>query len=170
VLPLYSNSWGHSSIHEKGKGETWERFNPENYMYFMPAANGPCRFGMYNKFHRIILDSIPGLDKLKINELNSDDAYDLKGLIPKEKLIVFRKAAYLSIVVGDILDRLVWRIRPYEKTEGMADTFINEAMERMVESFTRHSSEKDLSPITDDLIEVVKEGKILLIPLFQENH
>ncbi|MBW2333225.1 MAG: hypothetical protein JRF08_07265 [Deltaproteobacteria bacterium] len=102
--------------------------------------------------------------KVKISELNSDDAYDLKGLIPKENLIAFRKAGYLSIVVGDILDRLVWRIRPYEKVEGMADTFINEAVVRMAESFARHSSEKDLSPITDDLIEVVKEGKDIIDP------
>ena len=149
---------------KKERERLGESFNPENYIYFMPDADGPCRFGMYNKFHRIILDSIPGLDKVMISELNSDDAYDLKGLIPKENLIAFRKAGYLSIVVGDILDRLVWRIRPYEKVEGMADTFINEAVVRMAESFARHSSEKDLSPITDDLIEVVKEGKDIIDP------
>ncbi|MBW1613042.1 MAG: CoA activase, partial [Deltaproteobacteria bacterium] len=130
---------------KKERERLGESFNPENYIYFMPDADGPCRFGMYNKFHRIILDSIPGLDKVKISELNSDDAYDLKGLIPKENLIAFRKAGYLSIVVGDILDRLVWRVR-------------------MAESFARHSSEKDLSPITDDLIEVVKEGKDIIDP------
>jgi predicted nucleotide-binding protein (sugar kinase/HSP70/actin superfamily) len=149
---------------EKEKEKLGKAFDPENYIYFMPDADGPCRFGMYNKFHRIILDSIPGLDKLKISELTSDDAYDLKGLIPKEKLIAFRKAAYLSIVVGDILDRLVWRIRPYEKAEGMADTFINKALDRMAKSFARHSSKKDLSPITDDLIEIVKEGKNIIDP------
>jgi predicted nucleotide-binding protein (sugar kinase/HSP70/actin superfamily) len=33
-------------------------FDPENYIYFMPEANGPCRFGMYNKYHRIVLDSL----------------------------------------------------------------------------------------------------------------
>ncbi|OQY16081.1 MAG: CoA activase, partial [Desulfobacterium sp. 4572_20] len=72
---------------KKERERLGESFNPENYIYFMPDADGPCRFGMYNKFHRIILDSIPGLDKVKISELNSDDAYDLKGLIPKENLI-----------------------------------------------------------------------------------
>ena len=41
-------------------------FDPENYLYFLPESDGPCRFGMYNKFQRIVLDSFPGLDKVKI--------------------------------------------------------------------------------------------------------
>ncbi len=139
-------------------------FDPENYMYFMPEANGPCRFGMYNKYHRIILDSMPGLDRVKIATLSSEDAYSLDGLIPKEQMQDFRKAAYLSIVAGDILDRLLWRIRPYEKEKGIADKFIDEAMERMTESLSRHSSKRNLSRILDDLAETVKGGKEIIDP------
>ncbi|UCF72432.1 MAG: CoA activase [Deltaproteobacteria bacterium] len=149
---------------KKERERLGDRFDPENYMYFMPEANGPCRFGMYNKYHRIILDSMPGLDKVKIAALNSDDAYSLDGLIPREKMWDFRKAGYLSIVVGDILDRLLWRIRPYEKAEGMADTCINDATERLTESFAQHSSENDLSPILGDLIEIVKEAREIIDP------
>ncbi len=149
---------------EKEKESLGDQFDPENYIYFMPEANGPCRFGMYNKYHRIILDSMPGLDKVKIAALNSDDAYSLDGLMPREKMRDFRKAGYLCIVVGDILDRLLWRIRPYEKTEGMGDAFIDEAIGRMSESFAHHASQKDLSPILGGLIEVVKEGKGIIDP------
>jgi predicted nucleotide-binding protein (sugar kinase/HSP70/actin superfamily) len=149
---------------EKEKERLGDQFDPENYIYFMPEANGPCRFGMYNKYHRIILDSMPGLDRVKIAALNSDDAYSLDGLIPREKMRDFRKAGYLSIVVGDILDRLLWRIRPYEKTEGMADAFIDEAVAWMGESFAHHASQKDLSPVLGHLIEVVKEGKGIIDP------
>jgi len=147
---------------EKERERCGDTFDPENYMYFMPGASGPCRFGMYNKYHRIILDSMPGLKKVKITALNADDAYDLEGLIPKEKMRDFRKAGYLSIVIGDILDRLLWRIRPYEKTEGITDAFINEARKRMAESFSNYSSEKDLSAILMDLEEIVKEGKQII--------
>jgi predicted nucleotide-binding protein (sugar kinase/HSP70/actin superfamily) len=144
---------------EKERERCGDTFDPENYMYFMPGSNGPCRFGMYNKYHRIILDSMPGLKKVKITALNADDAYDLEGMIPKEKMRDFRKAGYLSIVIGDILDRLLWRIRPYEKTEGKTDEFIYEARRRMTESFSKYSSEKNLSAILMDLEEIVKEGK-----------
>ena len=39
--------------------EKAQRFDPGQYIYFMPQAEGPCRFGMYNKYQRIILDSFP---------------------------------------------------------------------------------------------------------------
>ncbi len=149
---------------EKEKERLGGEFDPENYMYFMPEANGPCRFGMYNKYHRIILDSMPGLEKVKIAVLNSDDAYDLEGLIPKDKMQDFRKAGYLSIVVGDILDRLLWRVRPYEKEEGTTDTLLTEARKRLAESFFKHSSNGNITSILADLEETVKEAKELIDP------
>ncbi len=149
---------------KKERERLGNRFNPENYMYFMPEANGPCRFGMYNKYHRIVLDSIHGLDKVKIAALSSEDSYSLDGLIPKEQTQDFRKVAYLSMVIGDILDRLLWMIRPYEKKEGIADKFIDEAMGQMAESFSKHSSKKNLSNIINDLLEIVEEGKKIIDP------
>jgi predicted nucleotide-binding protein (sugar kinase/HSP70/actin superfamily) len=149
---------------KKERERLGNRFDPENYMYFMPESDGPCRFGMYNKYHRIVLDTFPDLDKVKIASLSSEDSYSLNGLIPKEKMRDFRKAAYLSMVVGDILDRLLWKTRPYERTEGMADKFIDEAMGRMSQSFSKHSSEKDLFDIIDDLVEIVREGKGIIDP------
>lgn len=141
-----------------------DRFDPESYMYFMPEASGPCRFGMYNKYHRIVLDSIIGLERLKIVSLSSDDAYSLDGLIPKKKMQDFRKLAYFSIVVGDILDRLLWRVRPYEIEAGRADIFIEEAMERMTESFTTHASPTNISSILSDLAQIVRKATALIDP------
>ncbi len=141
-----------------------DQFNPESYMYFMPESGGPCRFGMYNKFHRIILDSIAGLDRLKIVTLTADNNYSLDGLLPKEKVLEFRKAAYLSVVIGDALDRLLWRIRPYEKKEGEADIFINNAIERMTEFFSKYSSGKNLHKIVDELEEIVKKSREVIDP------
>ena len=149
---------------KKERERLGNRFNPENYIYFMPESTGPCRFGMYNKYHRIVLDTFPDLDKVKIGSLTSEDSYSVNGLIPKEKIQNFRKAGFLSIIAGDILDRLLWKIRPYEKKEGMADKFINEAMGRMTESFFKHSYKKNFSNILTDLIKIVKEAKEIINP------
>jgi predicted nucleotide-binding protein (sugar kinase/HSP70/actin superfamily) len=149
---------------KKEKKRLKNRFNPENYMYFMPEASGPCRFGMYNKYHRIVLDSLPGLGRLKIATLTTDDAYALDGLLPQEKLQDFYKAGYLSVIIGDILDRLLWRIRPYEKQTGMADTFIDEAMERMSESFAQYAAEKNFSAILNDLAHFVEQATEIIDP------
>ena len=149
---------------QKEKDRLRDQFNPENYMYFMPEASGPCRFGMYNKYHRIVLDSLPELDRLKIVTLSTDDAYALDGLIPQDKLQDFYKAGYLSVVIGDILDRLLWRTRPYEKEAGMADSFIDDATERMTASFRHHSATKNFSAILNDLLKIVHQGKEIIDP------
>ena len=149
---------------KKEEEKLGDQFNPESYMYFMPESGGPCRFGMYNKFHRIILDSITGLDRLKIVTLTAENNYSLDGLLPKEKVLEFRKAAYLSVVIGDVLDRLLWRIRPYEKKEGEADIFINNAMERMTEFFSKYSSGKNIHKIVDELEEFVKKSREVIDP------
>ena len=33
-------------------------FNPDEAAFLMPGASGPCRFGQYNKLHRLVLDEL----------------------------------------------------------------------------------------------------------------
>ena len=139
-------------------------FNPENYIFFMPEAEGPCRFGMYNKYQRIVLDSFPDLKKVKIGSLTSTNSYAFKGMIEKERARDFRKAAYFSVVIGDILDRLLWRIRPYERKEGATDDFIERSMIAMADSFEAYGAKKDFDRILDKLEAIVQEGKTLIDP------
>jgi predicted nucleotide-binding protein (sugar kinase/HSP70/actin superfamily) len=147
---------------EKEKERLGNAFNSGDYVYFMPETNGPCRFGMYNKYHRIVLDSVPGLEKLKIVSLSSEDSYSMDGLLSKEKVKDFRKMAYLSLIAGDILDRFLWRTRPYEKEEGMADRFIDAATVRMTKSFSVHSAGKNTAAILNDLQKIIAEGKNII--------
>jgi len=149
---------------EEERKRLGERFDPEDYIYFMPEAGGPCRFGMYNKYQRIVLDGFPDLKRLKIGSLTSDDAYSPAGMLEAEKTTDFRKSSFFAIVVADILDRLLWRVRPYERAPGLADEFIERAMGRMVDAFTRHAEKKDFDRILDELEEVIVEGKALMDP------
>ena len=139
-------------------------FNPEDYVYFMPESDGPCRFGMYNKYQRIVLDSFPELDRLKIGALTTKDGYSLVGIIEEEQVSDLRKSAYFSVVVADILDRLLWRLRPYEKKSGMTDDFMESAMKRMEKTFEKFGSSKDFEKILVKLDEIVEEGKALIDP------
>ena len=149
---------------EKEKERLGEAFTPEDYIYFMPEAEGPCRFGMYNKYQRIVLDSFPKLDRVKIGALTSGDGYSLAGIIEKERVKDLRKAAYFSVVVADIMDRLLWRIRPYEKEPGMTDDFIERSMTAMEDMFEECGVSKDFDKILDRLDEVIQEGKAIIDP------
>jgi predicted nucleotide-binding protein (sugar kinase/HSP70/actin superfamily) len=141
-----------------------DRFRPDSYVYFMPESAGPCRFGMYNKYQRIVLDSFPGLDKLKIISLTTHDGYSIAGMLDGNKVRDFRKAAYLSVVVGDVMDRLLCRIRPYEKAPGLADAFMEKSLHLMGAHFEQYGARRDFGTILSRLDEVVEEGKALIDP------
>ncbi|MBW1797136.1 MAG: CoA activase [Deltaproteobacteria bacterium] len=149
---------------QKEKERLGDNFNPESYVYFMPEADGPCRFGMYNKYQRLVLDSFGDLGRLKIGSLTAEDGYSLAGLIEKERVRDLRKAAYFSVVVGDILDRLLWKIRPYEKEPGMTDEFIEKSMHVMEDAFETYGADKEFDKILDKLEEIIEEGKAIIDP------
>jgi predicted nucleotide-binding protein (sugar kinase/HSP70/actin superfamily) len=149
---------------QKEKERLGGDFDSEGYVYFMPEADGPCRFGMYNKYQRIVLDSFPDLRKLKIGSLTTKDSYSLEGMIAKKDSRHFRKAAYFSVVVADILDRLLWRVRPYEREAGSTDAFIEKAMNMMADAFESHGADRDFDRILEKLEEIILEGKELIDP------
>ncbi len=139
-------------------------FDPQNYLYFLPEADGPCRFGMYNKYQRMVLDSFPGLEKVKIVSITATDGYSLEGLIEQDRMLDFRKASYIAVVVADIMDRLLWRIRPYETHEGITDDFIERSMQEMELFFEAHGAVNDFGRILDKLEEITKHGRTLIDP------
>jgi len=149
---------------KKEKERLGEAFDPDDYIYFMPESSGPCRFGMYNKYQRIILDSLPDLNRLKIGSLTTDDGYSLSGLIDSKRVSDLRRSSYFSVVVADILDRLLWRIRPYEREPGSTDAFIEHSMHRMEDAFEKHGPGKKFDQILDEMEIIIKEGKDLVDP------
>ncbi len=91
--------------------------DPKKTSFFMPNHNGPCRFGDYNKLHRLVFDKL-GFENAHLMTPSNDDAYaDLAGKHSK----TFRKNAWSGIVALDILRRLLQERRPYELVKGETD-------------------------------------------------
>ncbi len=128
-------------------------FRPENYVYFMPEADGPCRFGMYNKFQRLVLDRFPDFADVKIAYLSTADAYSTDGILPPEEASIFKKLSYVAMIVVDVLDRITWRVRPYEKIPGATDRLIEEAV-RKLETLL---SQKGIELPFDEMYEIVDD-------------
>lgn len=139
-------------------------FNPENYVYFMPESDGPCRFGMYNKYQRIVLDTFPGLQNLKIGSITCRGGYSLAGMIEKKKVRNLRKMMYFSLLMADILDRLIWRIRPYERQPGSTDRWMETSLQDMAGAFEAHAADKNVEAMLDVLDAIVCKGKDLMDP------
>lgn len=139
-------------------------FDPGQYVYFLPESDGPCRFGLYNRFQRIVLDSFPGLERLNITSITTRDGYSFSGILEKDKALDFQKSGYFAIVVADIMDRLLWRIRPYEKKPGSADEFMEASLHRLEGAFQEHGQHKAFEKILDEVVHILEEGKALLDP------
>ena len=141
-----------------------DRFDPEDFVYFLPEAEGPCRFGMYNKYQRLVLDSFPEFAPVRIGSISTEDGYSLDGVIERERVGDLRRSIYFSVIVADVLDRLLWRIRPYEREPGLADAFIERSMRALEDVIEARAEQKDFEGILRSLEVVVREGREIIDP------
>ncbi|ROQ92133.1 putative nucleotide-binding protein (sugar kinase/HSP70/actin superfamily) [Desulfosoma caldarium] len=139
-------------------------FDPQRYVYFLPESDGPCRFGMYNKLQRIVLDRFPEYRAIPITYLSSEDAYSVAGLLPKKKARYFRRVAYVAAVIADVMDRIVWRVRPYEMRPGLTDAFMEEALQAMEKALVAFGPTRDFSRLYDLVEDIAKTAATFMDP------
>lgn len=109
--------------------------DPSTMSFFMPDHNGPCRFGQYNQFQRILFDRL-GFKEAELVTPSNDTAYaDLAGDRSKK----FRINAWKGFVSFDYLRKLYREIRPYELKKGETEAVYQAALKK-VESCIENNS------------------------------
>jgi predicted CoA-substrate-specific enzyme activase len=91
-------------------------FDPGRSIFFMPGADGPCRFGQYSQYHRIILDEL-GYTDVPIFSPNSKDSYS--GF--EMESTRFRRTGWQGVVFVDCLLKALLMTRPYEIQKGTSE-------------------------------------------------
>ncbi len=91
------------------------RVDPASSAFFMPSHAGPCRFGQYHTFQRILLERL-GYGDVQIVSPSNKDSYG--GFYPGLGGIRFRVLMWKALVGIDILERLRQEKRPYERDPG----------------------------------------------------
>jgi predicted CoA-substrate-specific enzyme activase len=93
-------------------------FVPGKSAFFMPSGTGPCRFGQYNIFHRLVLDGL-GYEEVPIFSPNQDTTfYSDLGIVGKD----FTMLAWKGISAYELLTKCLHETRPYERNKGSADS------------------------------------------------
>ena len=93
-----------------------EDFEPDHTAFFMPTAEGPCRFGQYAPYFRRVLDEM-GYQDVPIVSPTSKNGYDgVADHAPN-----FMRIIWWAVVSGDILRKMLLKTRPYETIDGAAD-------------------------------------------------
>jgi predicted nucleotide-binding protein (sugar kinase/HSP70/actin superfamily) len=91
--------------------------DPSKMCFFMPDHNGPCRFGQYNQFHRILFDKLGYKDAELITPSNDTSYEDVAG----EHGQKFRINAWKGFICADYLRKIYRETRPYEINKGDSD-------------------------------------------------
>ena len=102
-------------------------FNPARHAFFMPTAEGPCRFGQYAPYLRQVLNEL-GYADVPVVSPTSRDSYD--GLA--DHASDFMRQGWRAMVASDILRKLLLRTRPYETEPGASDQAFEQGLD-MVE-------------------------------------
>ena len=103
--------------------------DPGKVSFFMPDHNGPCRFGQYNQFHRILFDKLGYQDAELITPSNDTSYEDLAGKYGQK----FRINAWKGIIVSEYIRKLQCDIRPYEINKGETDKVYYKGLKKLEE-------------------------------------
>lgn len=99
---------------------------PSEIALFMPLAPGPCRFGQYAPlFEKVMRDC--GYEDVYILSPSSVDGYGELGMQGKD----FTRIAWWAIVTTDILRKMLYKIRPYEKEKGKTDEVFERGLQEV---------------------------------------
>jgi predicted nucleotide-binding protein (sugar kinase/HSP70/actin superfamily) len=113
-------------------------FDARRTMFFMPTADGPCRFGQYAPFLAKVLREM-GHGDVQILSPSSKNSYADLGEISTP----FMRAAWRSLVAADTLRKALHRTRPYETTPGAADKVYRECVEELCSTIETGCSDND---------------------------
>ncbi len=106
--------------------------DPAKTVFFMPTAEGPCRFGQYAPYLRRILDA-NGYPHTEILSPTSQNAY--AGLGPAAG--AFIRTGWRTLVAADILQKLLTKTRPYELEKGQTEAVFEECLDDLCATIER---------------------------------
>ncbi|HXX34160.1 MAG TPA: acyl-CoA dehydratase activase-related protein, partial [Thermodesulfobacteriota bacterium] len=102
-------------------------FDHARAAFFMPSGSGPCRFGQYHRFHRVVLDDL-GFHHVPIYSPNQDETlYNDLGIMGSQ----FTRLGWQGIVAVDLLMKKLLETRPYEKEKGKTDLVYQDALRKV---------------------------------------
>jgi predicted nucleotide-binding protein (sugar kinase/HSP70/actin superfamily) len=102
--------------------------DPAKVSFFMPDHNGPCRFGQYNRFQRVLFDKL-GFEKTEIVAPSNDGAYEDISSGNGSK---FRLNTWKGFVAVDMIRKLKQERKPYELVPGSVEKVYQQALADLV--------------------------------------
>ena len=107
------------------------------YVYITAGGCGPCRFGMYiTEYKKALRDA--GFDGFRITSFEHDKGI-FQGDDIDDGILNFTPKFFVtlikSVIIGDIINILGYKMRPYEVETGSVDIAIEKCRDLVIEAF-----------------------------------
>ena len=105
----------------------------DNYVFFTAGSCGPCRFGMYEAEYRFALKNA-GFDGFRVLLFKDSDGIKAESGEPGLKFTIdFGFGMLNAMHLGDVINDLIYQIRPFEVTKGESDRVFRETVDGLCE-------------------------------------
>ena len=105
----------------------------DNYVFFTAGSCGPCRFGMYEAEYRFALKNA-GFDGFRVLLFKDSDGIKAESGEPGLKFTIdFGFGMLNAMHLGDVINDLVYQIRPFEVNKGETDRIFRETVDGLCE-------------------------------------
>ncbi len=114
----------------------------KKYVYITAGGCGPCRFGMYiTEYKKALRDA--GFDGFRLTSFEHDKGI-FQGDEIDENILDFSPKFFItlikSVIIGDIINILAYKMRPYEIEKGSVNNAIEKCKNIVTQAFLNHSS------------------------------
>ncbi len=121
-------------------------YDPARTAFLMPTSNGPCRFGHYLPLARKVFAD-RGEEEVLLFAPTSNNGYKDIGKGAQELI----RTGWRAVLVSDILRKMLFKTRPYEKENGLTDRVFHASLDRVCQALALSgiSHKKRLQEISD---------------------
>src|SRR5579871_6629076 len=106
----------------------------DNYVFFTAGSCGPCRFGMYEAEYRFALQNA-GFGDFRVLLFQQTDGIKADSGEPGLKFSVnFGLGMLNALNLGDVINELVYQVRPFEVNKGETDRVIQESVKTLTDT------------------------------------
>jgi len=112
----------------------------DNYVFFTAGSCGPCRFGMYEAEYRFALKNA-GFDGFRVLLFKDSDGIKAASGEPGLKFTIdFGFGMLNAMHLGDVINDLIYQIRPYEVKRGETNRAFREMVGDLCEDLRNRKS------------------------------
>jgi predicted nucleotide-binding protein (sugar kinase/HSP70/actin superfamily) len=133
----------------------------DNYVFFTAGSCGPCRFGMYEAEYRFALKNA-GFDGFRVLLFKDSDGIKAASGEPGLKFTIdFGFGMLNALLMGDVMNDLIYQIRPFEVNKGETDRVFRETVDELCEDMRNRKSFEIEQSAPNWLKPKVKSNKVL---------